>query len=455
MDMANNFSKYLHKYAVDQRWPLIANSLENIDQVVVIPAYSELYSIFSTLASISKNPEKELERTLVVCVINNPAIHVTPSEVFEDNQKTIFYLKTLIEKRIYPKNTLTPSVNASLAEIAQSALRIGYIDASSAGFALPIKSGGVGFARKIGLDRALRIIDTQRPTVKLLFNLDADTKVEDNYLSAVRAYFEKGKSHAAVVSYEHQQAAEHRIQEAICCYEIFLRYYSMGLRYAESPYAFHSIGSTIICTPEAYAVVRGMNRLEAAEDFYFLNKMAKIKPIGCIGSTKVYPAARISDRTPFGTGQRIIRFLEGKMDDHLLYDPQVFIVLKQWLKEMNHIITDEPQKIRLHTKHIHPLISSFLEMYHFDEKWGRIRNNSKDISSLKRHFHIWFDGFKTLKFIHHLTGNDFPPVEMFDAIESILHALKIEFPIKLDSFSKPDMETKIQLLKFLRDDCKI
>jgi hypothetical protein len=455
MNFAHNLSKYLHSYAVDQHWPLIAKNLEDIDQVIVIPAYEEFHALFSTLASLSRNPANELERTLVLCIINNRAIDMTTPEVFEDNQRTISCLKNIVEKRIYREKTSPPSFTASIDEIMQGSLRIGYIDASSEGLELPARNGGVGFARKIGHDKALRIIDFQKPTLKLLFSLDADTIVEKHYLSAVRRYFEKEKSHAAVVSYEHQQANNHRIQEAICCYEIFLRYYILGLRYAESPYAFHSIGSTIICTPEAYTTVRGMNRREAGEDFYFLNKLAKIKSIGYIGSTKVYPAARISDRTSFGTGQRIIRFLEGKKNGHLLYDPEVFIILKRWFKEVQNLLNDEPQKIRIYAKSIHPLISSFLEIYHFDEKWGRIRNNSKDLSYLKRHFHIWFDGFKTLKFIHYLTGNDFPLVGMFEAVEGLLHALQIDFPMEINHLSKHDIKTHMQLLQFLRDDCKI
>ena len=59
-------------------------------------------------------------------------------------------------------------------------------------------------------------------------------------------------------------------------YEYSLRYYVAGLTYAQSPYAFHTIGSTMAVNAEHYASVRGFPRREAGEDFYLLNKLAKV-----------------------------------------------------------------------------------------------------------------------------------------------------------------------------------
>jgi len=104
-------------------------------------------------------------------------------------------------------------------------------------------------------------------------------------------------------------------QAAICCYEIFLRYWVLGLKYAKSPWAFHSIGSTIVTSTDSYLKVRGMNKREAGEDFYFLNKLAKIGSIDYIRDTCVFPSARSSSRVPFGTGKRIERFLSGQKQE--------------------------------------------------------------------------------------------------------------------------------------------
>jgi len=47
------------------------------------------------------------------------------------------------------------------------------------------------------------------------------------------------------------------------------------LQQAGSPYAYHTIGSAFACRAEAYIAAGGMNRRHAAEDFYFLQQLAK------------------------------------------------------------------------------------------------------------------------------------------------------------------------------------
>src|SRR5262249_6596387 len=44
-------------------------------------------------------------------------------------------------------------------------------------------------------------------------------------------------------------------------------------------------------------------------------------------------------------------------------------------------------------------------------------NISRDPSTMARHLHTWFDAFRTLKLIHHLTRL-FPKVELLDAIRA-------------------------------------
>ena len=123
--------------------------------------------------------------------------------------------------------------------------------------------------------------------------------------------------------------------KAIICYEIFLRYYVLGLSFAKSEYAFHTIGSTMLCTPDAYVKVEGMNKRKAAEDFYFLEKLAKIFPIGEIKSTSIHPSKRGSWRVPFGTGKSVDRYLSNSRDEYLLYNPKSFVILKTWLEVLN------------------------------------------------------------------------------------------------------------------------
>src|SRR5690606_12885119 len=158
-----------------------------------------------------------------------------------------------------------------------------------------------GLARKIGLDHGARLCPDG-----VLISLDGDTAVEETYLASIAAHFrEHPASRAAVVEYSHSLEGSTGFNEAMARYEIFMRYHVIGLSLAGSAYAFHTIGSAMACRSEAYAAVGGMARKQAGEDFYFLQALAKLGPMGYIGDTVVRPSARCSWRVPFGTGRAL------------------------------------------------------------------------------------------------------------------------------------------------------
>ena len=426
MKLPRHIEEYENKYAFSGIF-LVSSELGGIEQVVVIPALAEKDSLLATLSGLSRNAQAELRRTLILCVINNRGNHIASPEVINNNRDTIAYLSLLIKGETGDFAGDEGSVG-HLRELCKNPLRLAFIDASSPGREMPDRSGGVGAARKMGMDAALRLFDYTIDGRKLLFSLDADTIVADNYLEAVRSFFLHERAEAAVVTYVHQRPATARLRLAISTYEIFLRYYALGLRYAGSPYSFHTIGSTMICTADAYVAVGGMNRRDGAEDFYFLNKLAKFTRIGRISTTAVYPSARPSWRVPFGTGRRIIRFLDGGEDEFLLYDPRVFSILKKWLDLMKSSPDRETAEIMALAGNVSPLLLSYLEMNQFFGTWQSIRKNTKQYEGLRRQFHFWFDGFKTLKLIRFLTGRGFPKIDMFEAVAGLLHMQKSDSP---------------------------
>jgi hypothetical protein len=441
--------KYLRTYGASPRRSLIASSVEGIELAIVIPALAERSSLFRTLASIARNPSRDLQRTLVICVVNNHRPPLAAGTEILDNQETLQALKSLMFRHpaypIHPDNLLQ-----DLRKITGSGLRLAFIDASSAGLEIPDKDGGVGTARKIGMDAALDIIDTQGEGGGIICCLDADTLVEENYVSAVCKHFSKTGDPGAVVAYAHQKPANRDIEAAICCYEIFLRSYVMGLSYAGSPYAFHSIGSTMVCTAKGYLGVRGMNRRTAAEDFYFLNKLAKIGNIGTISETIVFPSARPSKRVPFGTGRRVLRFMTGGIDEYHIYDPRIFIILGEWLNRMG----DDPDKdlkaIMTGARRIHVCLEEYLCLSRFNMDWQIIRQNCSDPGHLRRQFHVWFDGLRTLKMVHHLSRSAFPLVPMFDGLKDLIALTDQDFPYLTFLKGIPEIDFQIRILEMLR-----
>jgi hypothetical protein len=447
--IADPIRTYLAKYAADNGRELFGETGEGIEQAVVIPALAERDVLLETLRRLSANPPADLGRTLVICVVNNRREGIADAQDIENNQQAIKLLRSLIHGDIGGEKPPSGEIGRQRREIIASGLRLACLDASSRGREMPDK-GGVGLARKLGLDRALSLLDYQSPAKKLLLNLDADTWVEPHYLSAVRHFFEDHRTQAAVVRYAHRPEEDPVLQAAICCYEIYLRYYVLGLRFAGSPYAFHSIGSAMVCTPEGYVAVRGMNRREAAEDFYFLDKMAKLGSVDRIHTTTVHPSARPSRRVPFGTGRRVIRFIEGKQNEYLLYDPEVFRILRRWLEAMHGSGRQATQTIVAMTARIHPLLTSFLEFHDFQEIWPRIQRNHSDPDMLRRQFHVWFDGLKTMKLVHYLTENGFPRREMFSALKDLFGMIRVRAPAALSEKTRPNLDEQMRILHFLR-----
>ncbi len=264
--------EYLKKYSLSH-WQIESNKLSGIENVIIVPAISEYKNIINLLTSIVEMDSKYFDSTLVIFVINN--IASSSIEIKLENKNTLSLLRSIVNKDL--------GTGISIVEkILSSGIKLGFIDASTIGNELPEKNGGVGLARKLGMDLALSILDFKSSNKKILVCLDADCTLEKNYLTEVVQNFNKRNLSAAVVDYKHKLSEDEKTNKAIICYEIFLRYYVLGLIYAKSDYAIHTIGSTMMCDYESYIKVEGMNKKKAAEDFYFLQKLAKNVQIGKI-----------------------------------------------------------------------------------------------------------------------------------------------------------------------------
>jgi hypothetical protein len=421
MTSTRQSEQYLRHYAVSPQRTLLVGDTAGVERVVVIPVLAEKDSLFKTLASLAANPAGELARTLVICVVNNHAAPRAAVEDIRDNQQTLARLTALLPDRRVPPASCPPGEDFAL--LAGSGLRLGVIDASSPGQEISERDGGVGTARKIGMDAALELLMREGRQDGEILSLDADTLVEGNYLSAVSRYFAAADVPAAVVAYAHQIPVDPEQRRAICAYEIFLRCYVLGLRLAGSPYAFHAIGSTMVCTAGGYTSVRGMNRREAAEDFHFLNKLAKVGGVGVITDTTVYPSARVSHRVPFGTGRQMQRSaLEGAAD-YRVHHPAIFAILAAWVTAMVADPDREPEAILATAHRIHPSLADFLQQNRFADSWERIRHHARNGQQLRRQFHIWFDGLRTLRLVHHLSRSDYPPVGVVEGVAGLLKTM--------------------------------
>lgn len=433
-------NRYLKKYSFSS-WTLESNLNGSVENIIVVPVICEYDNLRRLLYSLLKNDPKYLSNTIIIFVING---FLNSSEnVKQDNRKTLSFCRKIVSS--------SASSDPLVQEIKISKLNIGFIDACSPGLEMPLKIGGVGLARKIGMDAALRIFDYNSSAKKILICLDADCTVEPNYLNVIVNEFNQKNLSAATVKFKHCIEEDSSTAPAIICYEIFLRYYVLGLKYAGSPFAFHTLGSTMICDYESYIKVEGMNKRKAAEDFYFIEKLAKNVMVGQISSTTVYPSSRSSWRVPFGTGQRVGRFLSQKQNEYLLYDPRCFDILKQWLNIFSTSVSLNPAEYIRFARNIHPELSNFLLQQNFINDWEKIFNNSTTTEQIAKQKQKWFDGFRTLKLIHHLRDADFPQVNMFKALNNMFERIGIKMEFWEDEINIPSLDIQKKYLEILRE----
>jgi len=415
----DKIKSYLKKRG-EEKW-LNWNPQHTYKTVVVIPTLKEFDNISNLIDSLFQNCKDVLKNSLLLFVVNNS--EDSSEEIRQDNLKTLELLNEL--------------------KLEQNELNIEFVNASSEGNELPQKHTGVGLARKIGMDQALLFCDYSS-NYNVIVCLDADCEVQRNYLSEIEKCF-KSNCKAAVVKYEHKLD-----NKAIINYEIFLRYYVLGLKFANSPYAYHSIGSCIALDPMIYAKAGGMNKRKAGEDFYFLEKVAKICEIEGLNSTTVYPSARESWRVPFGTGQRISRFFEKVKDEYVLYNSQSFIVLKDFLSVyLNN--SNSPEDILRKSKTISEALHRFLVGNNFIANLDGIYKNAKSDSQLYNQKKTWFDAFKTLKLIHFLRDNGLPEKSMFTTLNEIFDLISVKDFKKHTSTLLPPIEKQVDYLKALRN----
>jgi hypothetical protein len=267
---------------------------------------------------------------------------------------------------------------------------------------LPPKHAGVGLARKIGMDEALRRFASLE-YAGMIVCLDADCSIAPNYLQVLEDVQINHAPKSCTIYFEHtfEEVTDPQLQEGIIYYELFLRYYVNALAFSGYPYSMHTIGSGMAVRADIYALSGGMNRRKAGEDFYFLHKIAHLGDLKQIGQTCVFPSARLSDRVPFGTGKAQKDWLLQPQKGQFSYHFQTFEDLKLFLAEIPAYYRKDSKYVEKRLTELPETLYHFLTDQDFGQKIAEIKANSGSFDTFNKRFFSWFDGFKVLKFVHY------------------------------------------------------
>ena len=283
---------------------------------------------------------------------------------------------------------------------------------------LPNKQAGVGLARKIGMDEAVRRLEAVGCPEGVIVGFDADSQCDPNYLQEIERYFgEAPNRSAASIYYEHPlegELYEEAIYEAITQYELHLRYFNNAKRYAGFPFAFETIGSAMTVRASAYQKQGGMNRRKAGEDFYFLNKFIALGHFGEINGTRVIPSPRPSDRVPFGTGRAVGQLLEAEAMLST-YAPESFEALRSFFRSISKLYQQEEAGLVHFLEEQPAAIRHFLEEQEIGKKMKELNQHTSSILSFEKRFFQWFNPFLIMKYVHFARDHYYPDIAVDEA----------------------------------------
>jgi hypothetical protein len=289
------------------------------------------------------------------------------------------------------------------------------------------KHAGAGMARKIGMDEAIRRFNCLNRQEGIIISLDADCLVSANYLKSIESYFVCDKTHfTATINFSHRidETGDPRQRKGIRLYEDYLRYYKQAHDFTGFPNSIYTIGSAFAVRAGAYVKQGGMNRRQAGEDFYFLNKLTNLGTVGEINEACVFPSARVSDRVPFGTGAAMTKWMNEDGDLTLTYNFAAFKDLKSLFDSVDGLFRIDNLNIEIKLAEWPVSVQEYLAIIDFSEKLQEINRNSASLLAFRKRFFQYFDAFVIMRFLNWSHPGYYPRQDLYEAINQLQEQTK-------------------------------
>jgi hypothetical protein len=367
--------KYLARYAEPEA-RLAEAAAGAWARALCVPACGEAPTLLEGFRDAAQSAHG---RTLIILVVNAPGD--APESMHAQNRRL-----------------LDASGGAGLHP--DQAFDVWVVDRASPEHRLPAKQG-VGLARRIACDLALALRARGCIADRFCYFTDADVTLPHDYFE--RAAGARADVSAIVFPFWHVPSGEPELDRATALYEVSLRYYVLGLGHARSPYALHTLGSTLAVDFGAYAAVRGVPRRAAGEDFHLLAKLLKVAPVLRADgkSDPVRIVARQSSRVPFGTGAGVAKLTAGAPLE--LYHPQIFDILGELLDALDAFAADRDlRRLFARARRSSDVVEATLREWGAERTLGELARQAPSADQLERRVHEWLDALRTLKLVHAL-----------------------------------------------------
>ena len=406
--MAAIFDTYFTRFCANTQ-QLQQTVLPNVGIIVTIPCYNEP-DIFTTLNSLCacQLPSCDVEIIITVNYSETAA-----NEVKQREQESF----------------------EAIAEYARahSTLRLQLLPLFAPN--LPAKFAGVGLARKISMDEAIHRFSRTNNVDGIIASCDADVTVDANYFVEIEKFYQENPECGGANCYfEHPLEGDlpQYQYDAITQYELYLRYYVEQLKRIGFPYAYHTIGSCFTLRATTYCRQGGMNKRQAGEDFYFLQKLFLSEPFGEINSTRVMPSSRISERVPFGTGTMISKITTDHAD-FMAFGNEGFNILQAFFQNIPLLRSGDIQNV---FNSLHPYLQEFLGFDIFNTKICEIRQNSATPEKFRKRFFFWFNGFLIFRFLNFAHQDKLKKVPIAHAAANLIPCEETNALVLLETYRK-------------------
>ncbi len=393
---------------IEEHLPLSENSSTLF---VAIPCYDEP-DLLTALQSLASCTPPSSEVTVIVVV--NSSDH-SPEEVLMQNLETIRSVKSWWENEPQPF------------------FQLRLLHAPS----LPAKWAGVGWARKIAMDEAVRCLEISEKEEGILIAFDADSTVSTNYFTSIETAFTNNPQYNFVtLNFCHpldDPALSPKMKEGIILYELYLRYLRNALQFCGYPHAIHTVGSSFAVKASSYVKQGGMNRRKAGEDFHFLHKIVLLGDYGNISGATVYPSARISHRVPFGTGAALKKWKEGDTELYSAYSLKIFDTLRPLFAAPGSFFTFDNSEWEIAVNQYDPLLQNYLRQTETLNRLMELKNNCADINSFVKRFYHQVNAFWIIQYLNICEVTEGGKGNLVEEASKLLAQLTILTPGKMEA----------------------
>lgn len=385
--------EYWEKYFQRNKTGLPVSFPDDLDVIVIVPVLDD-WEIFRTLESLG-GCQTEWEKAGVFVVVNHS--EAENGALKERNRRLADELKGWIARHPMPRVWM---------EVIEA-------------FDLPAKWAGVGLARKIAMDEAAFYFFRHGRMECPIASLDADTLVAPGYLTGIIRKFRNSRVAGITLAYAHRYEGEECteiLRQAIIRYELYLRYYQQALEYCGHPYAYTCIGSAFAVRAADYVLQGGMNKRQAGEDFYFIQKLISTGRFAHLPEVCVFPSSRFSERTPFGTG-RAVRAIADHNGEYRVYHFEAFRVLKSFFDGITCLYKGDSGRIRAYFGQQAEGVRDFLIHTGMEECLLEISANCASERQFVKRFFDHFNAFRVLKYLNFVHPVYYPEIEVLEAVQ--------------------------------------